>query len=239
VEGTESLVAAVRSTLRAAADPSLAPGQQAYMKSALPFLGVRVPQVRRLVRAEVAARRERRPEVLRAAAERLWDEATHREERYAALALLALRPLRGDRSLAGLLERLARDGAWWDLVDELAHRVADQHDAHPSSTAALVRAWSTDESMWVRRLAILGQLGRRERIDLDLLAEVIEPSLADPEFFVRKAIGWALREASYVAPDWVLAYAAAHQLSGLSRREALRRIDPAGKNQERNVGLTT
>ena len=221
------LVAAVRSTLRAAADPSLAPVQQAYMKSAMPFRGVRVPDVRRLVRDEVRAAGESRPDVLRAAAARLWDEATHREERYAALALLALRPLRGDWATVGLLEHMARTGAWWDLVDEVAHRVADLHDAHAAPTAELVRAWSHDESMWVRRLAILSQLGRRDRVDLALLADVVAPSLADTEFFIRKAIGWALREASAVDPDWVRAYVDSHPLSALSRREALRRIGPA------------
>jgi 3-methyladenine DNA glycosylase AlkD len=235
---SNDLVTAVRARLRTAADPSLAPGQQAYMKSEMPFLGVRVPQVRRLVRE--IARGQRSADVLRAAAERLWDGATHREERYAALALLALRPLRGDPSLAGLLERFARSGAWWDLVDEIAHRVADLHDAHPAMTAELVRRWSTEESMWVRRLAILGQLGRRDRVDRDLLADVIEPSLEDPEPFVRKAIGWALREVSYVDPDWVGAYVDAHPLSSLSRREALRGIARLEvKNQARTgVGRT-
>jgi 3-methyladenine DNA glycosylase AlkD len=220
------LVAAVRSTLRAAPDPSLAPGQQAYMKSALPFLGVRVPEVRRLVRAEVRADGEDRPEALLAAARRLFDEATHREERYAALALVALRPLRGDESLAPFVEHVARVGAWWDLVDEAAHRVADLHDVHPAPTAAHVRRWAVDEWLWVRRLAILGQLGRGPRMDLDLLAEVCEPNLADPDFFIRKSIGWALREASLVDAGWVLAYVERRPLSALSRREALQRIGP-------------
>ncbi|GAB7006094.1 DNA alkylation repair protein [Nocardioides sp. AN3] len=220
----DDLVAAVRSTLRAAADPSRAPGQQAYMKSTMPFLGVRVPEVRRLVRREVAERAEKRPEMLLGAAERLWEEAEHREERYAALALLALPPLRGDWSLVPFLERVARTGAWWDYVDEAAHRVADLHDAHPVGTAAIVRAWSRDDFLWVRRLAILSQLGRRGRIDVDLLAEVVEPNRADTSFFIRKAIGWALREASSVDPDWVRAYVEDHPLSGLSRREALKRL---------------
>jgi 3-methyladenine DNA glycosylase AlkD len=197
------------------------------MKSAMPFLGVRVPDVRRLVRAEARAAGTDDPGMLLASAQRLFDEASHREERYAALALVALRPLHGDESLAPFLEHVARVGAWWDLVDEAAHRVADLHDVHPVPTAALVRRWSVDEWLWVRRLAIIGQLGRRERVDLDVLAEVCEPNLADPDFFIRKAIGWALREASTVDPAWVRAYVERHPLSGLSRREALKRIGPA------------
>lgn len=218
------LPAAVRTSLRAAAVPSLAPGQQAYMKSAMPFLGVRVPAVRRLTRAIVRAHDVSDPEVLAAAARTLWEEATHREERYAALAILGLPALRGDLAQAGLLEHVARTGAWWDLVDEAAHRVADLHDAHPVETAALVRAWGTDESLWVRRLAILGQLGRKDRTDLDLLAAVVGANLTEPDFFVRKAIGWALREAARVHPAWVRAYADAHDLSPLSRREALKHL---------------
>jgi 3-methyladenine DNA glycosylase AlkD len=218
------LVAAVRSALRAAADPSRAPGQQAYMKSALPFLGVRVPEVRRVVRGVVRELGVSEAGPLVAAASTLWDQATHREERYAATALLGLPGVRGDLALAPLYEHMARTGAWWDHVDELAHRVGELHDAHPEPTAALVRAWSVDELLWVRRLAILGQLGRKERTDVDLLAEVIEPNVADQELFIRKAIGWALREAAYVDPGWVRSFVDAHDLSPLSRREALKRI---------------
>ena len=219
-----SLSAAVRSTLRAAADASLAPGQQAYMKSAMPFLGVRVPEVRRLVRSLVRDLGVSSPDELVPTARELWDDATHREERYAAAVLLGLRPLQGDLSLVPFHEHVARTGAWWDHVDEAAHRVADLHDAHPAETAAVVRRWSTDDFLWVRRLAIISQLGRRDRVDLDLLAEVIEPNLADPEFFVRKAVGWALREAAKVDPDWVRSYVAGHELSPLSRREALKHL---------------
>jgi 3-methyladenine DNA glycosylase AlkD len=218
------LTAAVRTALRAAADSSLAPGQQAYMKSEMPFLGVRVPEARRITRRVARELGVSDPAELGAAASELWDGATHREERYAATALLGLRPLRGDLSLVPLYEHMARTGAWWDHVDELAHRVSDLHDVHPGPTAELVRAWAVDDFLWVRRLAILSQLGRKERTDLALLADVIEPNRPDPEFFIRKAIGWALREAAYVDPDWVRQYVADHELSPISRREALKHL---------------
>ncbi|WP_377324220.1 DNA alkylation repair protein [Pimelobacter simplex] len=217
-------MAAVRTSLRAAADARLAPGQQAYMKSALPFFGVRNPEVRRLTRALVRERGIREPAVLVAAARELWDEATHREERYAAETLLALRPLRGDLSLVPFHEHIARTGAWWDHVDAAAGRVADLHDAHPAETAQTVLRWSTDDFLWVRRLAILSQLGRRDRVDRDLLATVLEPNLGDRDFFIRKAVGWSLREVARVHPDWVRAYADSHDLSPLSRREALKHL---------------
>lgn len=222
-----NLPAAVREVLRAAAEPSRAAGQQAYMRSAMPFLGVRVPDVRRLTRGVVRDLGVTDPSVLAAAAGTLWDEATHREERYAAAALLGLRPLRGDPSLVPLYEHMARTGAWWDHVDELAHRMAEQHDVHPEATAALVRSWAVDDSLWIRRLAVLSQLGRKDRVDLDLVGDVIEPNRADPAFFIRKAIGWALRDVSATHPAWVRSYVDRHELSPLSRREALRRVSAA------------
>ncbi|RLK49156.1 DNA alkylation repair protein [Microbacterium telephonicum] len=212
----------IRAALREVADPARAPGQQAYMKSAMPFLGVPVPESRRMARA--LAKDVTDGDVLADAASALWDEATHREERYAALALLALPPLRRDPALVALLERFTVEGAWWDFTDELAHRVAELLDTDPVPMAAQVRAWAHSPDMWLRRLAVIAQLGRRERVDRMLLADVIEANLDDGEFFIRKAIGWALRDHARVAPDWVRAFVAAHPLSSLSTREALKHL---------------
>lgn len=218
----DDLVDAIRDDLRAAADPSRAAGQQAYMKSTLPFLGVRVPTARRVAKAR--GRGIRDGGALRGAARTLWDEAQFREERYAALALLGLRPLRGHADLIPLIAHMVRTGQWWDITDELAHRVAELLDAHPAEAALLVRTWSVDDDMWMRRLAIIGQLGRRERLDFDLLADVIAQNADDPEFFIRKAIGWSLRDAARTRPDWVRAFVATHRLSPLSVREALKHL---------------
>jgi len=221
---TSALVDGIRADLRAAADPERAPAMAAYMKSTMPYLGVGRPHVRRIART--AARGRPDDLATRVADVRdLWERATFREERYAAQDLLALTPARARLELLDLHEHIARSGAWWDHVDEQAHRVAETLDAHPE-VAARIRRWSTDESLWVRRLAIIGQLGRRERVDRDLLTDVIEPNVADPEFFVRKAIGWALREVARHDPVWVRAFADAHPLSPLSRREALKRLGP-------------
>ena len=149
---------------------------------------------------------------------------SYREERYAAMSLLAAPPASVDSAVVPVVEHMVRTGRWWDYTDELAHRLAALHDAAPAETAALVRRWSTDDDMWIRRIAIISQLGRRDRVDRDLLAEVIAPNLGDSEFFIRKAIGWALREYARVEPDWVRQYADTHDLSPLSRREALKHL---------------
>ena len=220
----DDLVTSVRRMLREQADPALAPGQQAYMKSSMPFLGVRVPEVRRLTKAAARSTPPADLDDLERSARRLWDEATHREERYAATALTALRLAKGRLELLPLYEHMAVTGAWWDHVDEVAHRIADLHDAHPEPTAKQVRAWGASSDMWLRRLAILSQLGRRDRVDRALLVDVIEPNVADPQFFIRKAIGWALREVARVDPAWVRTFADEHELSPLSRREALKHL---------------
>ena len=211
----------IRSALRDAADPERAPGQQAYMKSAMPFLGVRVPDARRVAKSRAKGRDAA---TLRATALEVWDAAGFREERYAAMALLSLAPVRADPATVALVEHMVRTGQWWDYTDELAHRLADLHDARPVETAALVRAWARDPDLWVRRIAILSQLGRGIRLDPDVLADTIAPNTSDPEFFLRKAIGWALREYARVAPEWVRAYVDTHEVSPLTRREALKHL---------------
>ncbi|MFE6735717.1 DNA alkylation repair protein [Microbacterium sp. NPDC057650] len=219
------IVVEARDALEEAADPALAPGQQAYMKSAMPFLGVRVPEVRRLVRG--VARHEKDASTLRDAALELWREAVHREERYAAQALMAMPPLRGRLDMLDVHEEMVRTGAWWDHVDEVAHRLADLLDAHPDEMGVELRVWSGDEDFWMRRVAIISQLGRRDRVDRALLTDAIEPNIADQEFFIRKAIGWALRDLGRHDPDWVRAFVAQHpDLSPLSRREALKHLSP-------------
>lgn len=214
------LVQSIRAALRDEADPTRAPAQQAYMRSALPFLGVRVPLARAVTRG--LARELTDPAMLRDAALVLWREAAYREERYAAGALMALRPVRARLDMLDVHEEMIRTGAWWDHVDEVSHRLTETLDAHPAEMTPLLRTWSRDEDFWVRRASIISQLGRRDATDRDLLAAVIEPNLADTEFFIRKAIGWALREVGKTDPTWVRAFVDAHDLSPLSRREALK-----------------
>ncbi|MBS1674443.1 MAG: DNA alkylation repair protein [Actinobacteria bacterium] len=217
------LATEIRTALRDAADPALAPGQQAYMKSAMPFLGVRVPEVRRITRELMRGATD--PDELRSTALALWRSAEFREERYAAQAVMALRPLRGRLDMLDVHEEMIRTGAWWEHVDEVAHRLADLLDAHPAELAVELRVWADDEDLWIRRAAIIAQLQRRERTDRALLTAAIEASIEDPEFFLRKAIGWALRDFARADPDWVRAFVDAHPaLSPLSRREALKHL---------------
>ncbi|MER6944700.1 DNA alkylation repair protein [Nonomuraea sp. NPDC000554] len=222
-----SLGKAVRQALREAAEPEKAAMMQAYMKSAMPFLGVQAAPRRAALRRVFADNRiPSAPEWRRAVLE-LWREAEYREERYAAIELTGYHHYREFQTLytVPMYEEMIVTGAWWDLVDELAtHRVGGLLTAFPDSMRPLMLEWAHDGDLWKRRTAILCQNRFKERTDTALLYACIEPSLSDNDFFARKAIGWALREYAKVSPDEVVRYVQAKGISGLSRREALRNL---------------
>ncbi|MGL5859185.1 MAG: DNA alkylation repair protein [Angustibacter sp.] len=223
------LVPDIRTGLRAIAEPERAPRMQAYMKSAMPYLGVRVPQVRAIVREQVRRTPPMCWRQLGEAASVLWREATHREERYAATALTGLPPAVGRLELLALHEEMIVTGAWWDHVDELAHRIGATLRVHPDPTGPvrpMVLRWCRSPDRWLRRTSIICQLGAKTATDVPLLAEVIRANAEDREFFVRKAIGWALRDYARTDPGWVRHFVADHPVSPLSRREALKHLPP-------------
>ena len=109
-----------------------------------------------------------------------------------------------------LYEELIVTGAWWDFVDEVA--AGPLGELLPEVAPAL-RAWSVDEDMWKRRAAIIAQVRRKRETDFALLTDCIEPNRGDREFFIRKAIGWALRAYAWVEPEAVIAYCDTHELT--------------------------
>ena len=224
-----TLVRAVRRGLARAGDPEKATSMQAYMKSALPYRGVRAPGQRRIWREVFRRHPPSDPSSWRDTALALWRSATYREERYAAIAYTGVRQADMWQTLdtLGMYEEMIVSGAWWDYVDVIsAHRIGPLLARHPSPMRRLLRLWSRDADVWKRRTAILAQLTFKDRTDATLLYACIEPSLGDARFFIRKAIGWALRQHARTDRDGVAAFvrANASRLSGLSRREALKHI---------------
>jgi 3-methyladenine DNA glycosylase AlkD len=223
------VVAAVRGALRAAADPAVAPGQQAYMKSSMPYHGVTAPRLKQVLRPILAAYRPADRDAWETDVRTLWDGATHREERYAATALARHRAAAAWQDPAALVlyRHLVVTGAWWDHVDEVAsHLVGGVLAGHRDAVTPVMHAWAVDEDLWVRRTAVLCQLNHRADTDADLLRGAVEANVDDRSFWLRKAIGWALREHAKTDPDWVRAEVdrLGDRLSGLSRREATKHL---------------
>jgi len=226
---THPLVKAVRTGLKEAAEPVKAPQMQAYMKSDMPYRGVSSPVQKALWRKIFPEHPLASAEQWRDVVLELWRGATYREERYAAIGLSDLKAYAPYRDVASLpmFEEMIVTGAWWDFVDAIAsHQLGDIVRVEPRRMKPLMRRWATGADMWKRRSAILCQLGFRRETDLDLLYACIEPSLASKEFFLGKAIGWALRQYAWTDPQEVRRYVKANRerLSPLSVREAMKNI---------------
>jgi 3-methyladenine DNA glycosylase AlkD len=223
------LLRLARRELGRAADPQKAPFMQAYMKSTMPYHGVSAPLLRESCKKifsqiELVSRVDWRAKVLE-----LWRGARFREERYAAIELT------GDKRAAAfqtpaamaLYEEIIVTGAWWDYVDEIAsNRVGPILRDHRILMKKKMLAWSTSPNLWKRRTSIICQLRSKQHTDLGLLYACIEPSLDSKEFFLRKAIGWALREYAWTDAAEVKRYVRqkSDRLSGLSYREALKNV---------------
>jgi len=230
-QSTELLLQ-LRAELQRAADPDRAASMQAYMKSALPYHGVPAVPMRAIFGRLFATLRFDSAAQWREAVLGLFRAAQFREERYAAIELSGHRLARPFQDLDALpmYEEMIVSGAWWDYVDTLAtHRLGGLLRKEPRVVAKVMRAWSHSDDLWKRRSAILCQLQLKKDTDLALLSDCLAPALPSREFFLRKAIGWALRQYARTDPQWVLAYVRAHsaELSPLSQREALKHVAAA------------
>lgn len=238
----DTLVDALRATFTAHADPAKAAPMRAYMKSALPFYGIAAPLRRRLTAAVVKAHPAADAATLALAMRTLWREARFREERYAAVELPRggpVHPKLVDLGLLPVIEEMITSGAWWDVVDDLSGNVlARLLEQHPRQMKPLLRRWARGDDLWLRRAAMLCQ--RRvapAAFDAELLYDTILPSIGKgrfaDEFFIRKGIGWALRERSYAAPQEVTAFCReyASQLAPLTRREAMKAIQRKSRSR--------
>lgn len=224
--GHQSPVEFVQSALSSLADPMKAREMARYMKTDMPFYGVqktqRVPVERDLVRMfPPPGKGEYQATVLA-----LWGLG-HREEKYLALGYARhFEEFIVPDSLP-LYRRLIVDGAWWDLVDEVAtHLVSGLVIGYPAEAWPEVDTWIDAGDLWLRRSALICQVGAGERTDVDRLFRFCSERAFEKEFFIRKAIGWALRQYARVDPESVARFVTDHrtELSGLSYREATKHI---------------
>ena len=223
----EQLITVLRAEFEAAADPSRAPAMAAYMTESGPFLGLAAPVRRQAQRRALDAvgGRSLRPceGELRELLGGLWAEP-QREFQYAACDLLRRWAKNSSAAFLAELERAIITKSWWDTVDGLAPVVGRLVVAHPEQQAVL-DGWNRSPDRWLVRASIIHQLGRRDATDERLLFRRCAFQSGHPDFFVRKAIGWALRDYARTRPEAVRAFVAAHpELSAFSKREALKHI---------------
>ena len=209
--------------LAAQADPQNAPAMSKYMRDQFPFFGIRSTQRARLVRSTIG-KVSTWPE-LRYMVELLYAQP-QREAHYAALDLLEKNPRVWTEEVIDVMEQLVLTHSWWDTVDRLASpllgKALDKFPPHRDRPDH----WIANESIWLRRVALIYQLKAREQTDRERLGRYIENTMASKQFFLRKAIGWALRQYGYTDPDWVRNFVENHRegLSPLSVREATRAL---------------
>ena len=222
-----ALTDAIEARLREVGTSKRAVGEKAYLKSDLDFIGATVSDTRLAIR-ELAPRLDH--DELVAAATELWEPPIH-ELRTAAVLLLARDARRLSADDLPLVERLARESRTWALLDYLAVDVlGPMVEADPTALRAGLDAWSTDADFWVRRASLLAELRPiRHGAPMERFLGRADRMLDEREFFIRKAIGWVLREAGRRRPEDVVAWLGprTHRASGVTMREAVKRLVPA------------
>ena len=205
--------------------------EKAYLKSDLSFLGVPLPAMRQLIktiRRPPALDRDALLQLVRI----LWGRSVFELRMVAVLLLEAFEPLLRPADIR-LLERLIRDSKTWAFVDELAAIIGPLVERAPELLAVLDR-WSADTDFWVRRSALLALLPplRRGVGDFERFGRYADQMLDEREFFIRKAIGWVLRETGKKRPDLVYAWLEPRcgRASGVTVREAVKYLSPRQRN---------
>ena len=221
------LVDRIDAGLRERAVPERAAGEKAYLKSALDHYGTSVPAVRAAV-LEVIRPLDLIHDDVVALVEQLWAAPVH-ERRQAAVEVLQAHvgDLRADD--IALLERLLRESRTWALVDSLAASVVGPLVEREPTLAATLDRWATDGDFWIRRSAMLALLLalRRGEGDFERFGRYADAMLDEKEFFIRKAIGWVLRDTARKRPDLVFGWLLprASRASGVTLREAIKPLD--------------
>lgn len=214
----------LQAEFEAHANVNIAKQQKAYLKDLFAFYGIKTPLRRKLqqpflVRAELPSKKDLVPLV-----RVLWN-LPQREYHYFAQELSLRYKKYFDRSDILLFEFMITHNSWWDTVDFIASKLIKAYfHKFPEQRNEYIKKWLSSGNIWLQRSCLLFQLLEKEKTDTALLEEIINSLLGSQEFFINKAIGWALRDYSRTNPDWVVHFVKTHDLHPLSKREALKLI---------------
>jgi 3-methyladenine DNA glycosylase AlkD len=206
------------------ADPAQAAPMKKYMRDQFDYLGIKTPQNAALQKEFYA--KYGLPELsdLDEILQDLW-ALPQREFHYVAMGLLGKFEKQLPADFIDTIEYLIVTKSWWDTVDALAsHTVGTHFKRFPKIRERSLKKWRKSKNIWLRRAAILFQLGYKKETDFELLAEIISENLGSDEFFINKAIGWALRQYAYIDPKAVKKFVKSTPLHPLSRREAMKHL---------------
>jgi len=195
-----------------------------YMLNRFEFFGIPSPLRKQLTREFITMHGLPAPEQLTQTVKSVW-KLQQRELHYAMMEIASRKPFLVDDNRIELYRFMITTNSWWDTVDYIASNLVGAWLVkHPGQIRATSEEFMNSGNLWLQRTALLFQLKYRLATDFELLSGFIEELADSKEFFIRKAIGWALREYSKTNPETVLKFVSTHELSALSKKEALRII---------------
>ena len=206
------------------ADPVNAAGAKAYMRNMSEFYGLPSPLRRQLTKEFITKSGYPPYEQLAELIHFAWEQP-QREWQYVAMEIVEKSVKKADQSLLDLAEWMIINKSWWDTVDFVAPNIAGAlFKKYPEIKMQYIEKWMQSENLWLQRSCLLHQLRDNKTTDRALLFNLCERLAGHPDFFIRKAIGWSLRQYSKAFPAEVIDFVNTHQLSNLSRKEALKVI---------------
>lgn len=202
-----------------------AKGMKAYMLNQFEFYGIKTPQRDVLVKAFLKTERIQQYKDLEQIVKYMWSQK-EREWQYAAIDLLASHITLWRSSTINLLEYCLTHKSWWDTVDGIGSDWLPKYfSVFSEKQIPVTQKWNRSTNLWLQRSSILFQRSYKKNTNTQLLAEYILRHQSSKEFFIQKAIGWALREYSKTNPEWVKSFVESNDLAPLSKREALKRLN--------------
>ncbi len=198
---------------------------KAYMKNHFDFLGIKSPERKKIARPYISELSKNYGEEFETITQKFWNQK-QREFQYIGMVFLLRTKKHWKKNSLTFFKKCITQKAWWDTVDFLASNIIGNYmlKFYPDDFSKMEK-WNQDKDMWIIRTSILFQLKYKEKTDWELLQKNILNHDHSPEFFLRKAMGWALREYGKRNPEKVLTFIQQNpQLSGLTQREALKHI---------------
>jgi 3-methyladenine DNA glycosylase AlkD len=216
-------VSSLKSLFKKHANSAQAAPMKKYMRDQFEYLGIKSPQMKLLLRMHVTRHGLPRVENADEIARDLWN-LPQREFHYAAISLMERLEKKLPKSSIKTLEHMITHRSWWDTVDNISHIVGVHFRRFPDVKEKYLAKWRTSKNIWLRRTAILFQLDYKKETDFDLLCRIVHENLGSNEFFINKAIGWALRQYAHTDAKAVRKFVKETELHPLSRREAMKHM---------------